>query len=95
MKLVSCKSYLAESFSSWTTSYMSLSFSGASASATGTADVAGVLASGLAVPLGYGRSVVCLPPLVQTLNTCSGLVATDATTDNFDNSDSSLALKIA
>jgi hypothetical protein len=36
--------------------------------------------------LGYGGSVVCLPPLVRTLNTCSGLVAT---TDNFDNFDSS------
>jgi hypothetical protein len=77
---------------------MSLSFSGASAGATGTADVAGavgVLAGGLDVTLGYGGSVVCLPPFVQTLNTCSGLVATGATTDNFDNFDSSLALKIA
>jgi ABC-type uncharacterized transport system permease subunit len=80
------------------TSSMSLSFSGASAGATGTADVAGavgVLASGFDVTLGYGGSIVCLPPLVQTLNTCSGLVATSATTDNFDNFDSSLALKIA
>jgi ABC-type uncharacterized transport system permease subunit len=80
------------------TSSTSLSFSGASAGATGTADVAGavdVLASGLVVPLGYGGSVVYLPPLVRTLNTCSGLVATGATIDNFDNFDSSLALKIA
>jgi hypothetical protein len=64
-----------------------LSFSGASAGATGFADVAGavgVLAGGLAVPLGYGGSVVCLPPLVRTLNTRSGLVATGVTTDNFD-----------
>jgi hypothetical protein len=30
-----------------------------------------------------------LPPLVWTLNTCSGLVATGATTNNFDNFDSS------
>jgi hypothetical protein len=67
------------------------------ASAIGTADVAGVvgvLASGLAVPLGYGGSVVCLPPLVRTLNTYSGLVATGATVDNFDNFDSSSALNI-
>jgi hypothetical protein len=80
------------------TSPTSLSFSGASACATGTADVAGVvgvLVDGLAVPLAYGGSVVCSPPLVQTLNTCSGLVATNATTDNFDNFNSSLALKIA
>jgi ABC-type uncharacterized transport system permease subunit len=80
------------------TSSMSLTFSGALAGATGIADVAGVvgvLAGGLAVPLGYGGSVVCLPPLVRTLNTCSGLVATGATTDNFDNFDSSLALNIA
>jgi hypothetical protein len=51
------------------------SFSGASAGATGTADVAGVvgvLAGGLAVPLGYCGSVVCLRPLVQTLNTAQG-----------------------
>jgi hypothetical protein len=77
---------------------MSLSFSGASAGAIGTADVAGVvdvLAGGLVVPLGYGGSVVCLPPLVRTLNTYSGLVATGATADNFDNFDSSLALKLA
>jgi hypothetical protein len=61
----------------------------------GTADVAGALAGGLVVPLGYGGSVVCLPPLVRTLNTYSGLVATGATANNFDNFDSSLALKIA
>jgi hypothetical protein len=36
-----------------------------------------------------------LPPLVRTLNTCSGLVATGATVDNFDNFDSSSTLKIA
>jgi hypothetical protein len=87
MKLVLWKSCLAESCSSHTTSSTSLSFSGASAGATGFADVAGavgVLAGGLAVPLGYGGSVVCLPPLVRTLNTRSGLVATGVTTDNFD-----------
>jgi hypothetical protein len=64
---------------------MSLSFFGASAGATGTADVTGVvgvLADVLVVPLGYGGSIVCLPPLVRTLNTCSGLVATGATADN-------------
>jgi hypothetical protein len=97
MKLVSWKSCLVESCSSCTTSSTSLSFSGASTGATGIADVAGaigVLAGGLVVPLGYGGSVVCLPPLVRTLNTCSGLVATGATTDNFDNFHSSLALKI-
>jgi hypothetical protein len=55
----------------------------------------GVLAGRLVVPLGYGGSVVCLPPLVRTLNTCSGLVATGATADNFDNFDSSSTLKIA
>jgi hypothetical protein len=95
MKLVSWKFCLAESYSSRTTSSMSLSFSGASVGATGTTDVAGdvgVLAGGLVVPLGYGGSVVCLPPLVRTLNICSGLVATGATADNFDNFDSSLAL---
>jgi hypothetical protein len=32
----------------------------------------GVLAGGLVVPLGYGGFVVCLPPLVRTLNTCQG-----------------------
>jgi hypothetical protein len=88
------KSCLAESCSSCMTSSTLLSFFGTSAGATGTAGVAGavgVLASGLAVPLGYGGSVVCLPPLVRTLNTYSGLAATGATTDNFD---SSLALKI-
>jgi hypothetical protein len=47
------------------------------------------------VPLGYGGSVVCLPPLVRTLNTRSGLVAIGATSDNFDNFDSSSTLKIA
>jgi hypothetical protein len=65
---------------------MLLSFSGASVGATGTAGIAGVvgvLAGGLAVPLGYGGSVVCLPPLVQTLNTCSGLAATGAIANNF------------
>jgi hypothetical protein len=85
MKLVSWKSYLVESFSSCTTSSTSLSFYGVSAGATGTADVAGVvgvLADGLAVPLGYGGSIVCLPPLVQTLNTCSGLVSIGATEDH-------------
>jgi hypothetical protein len=74
---------------------MSLSFSGASVGATGTTDVAGdvgVLAGGLIVPLGYAGSVVCLPPLVRTLNIYSGLVATGATADNFDNFDSSSAL---
>jgi hypothetical protein len=98
MKFLLWKSFLVESCSSCTTSSTSLSFSGASASATGTADVAGavgVLAGGLAVPLGYGGYVVCLPPLVWTLNTYSGLVATGATTNNFHNFDSSLALKIA
>jgi hypothetical protein len=62
MKLVSWKSCLAESYSSCTTSSTSLSFSRASAGATGTADVAGVvgvLAGGLVVPLGYGGFVVC------------------------------------
>jgi hypothetical protein len=34
-----------------------------------------------------------LPPLVRTLNTCLGLVATGATTDNFDNFDSSSPLR--
>jgi hypothetical protein len=74
---------------------MSLSFSGASVGATGTTDVAGdvgVLAGGLIVPLGYAVSVFCLPPLVRTLNIYSGLVATGATADNFDNFDSSSAL---
>jgi hypothetical protein len=47
------------------------------------------------MPLGYGGSVVCLPPLVRTLNTCSRLVAIGATADNFDSFDCSLALKIA
>ena len=92
MKLVLWKSCLAESCSSYTISSTLLSFSGASAGSTGTAGVAGVvcvLAGGLAVPLGYGGSVVCLPPLVRTLNICSGLVATGATADNFDNFDSS------
>jgi ABC-type uncharacterized transport system permease subunit len=92
------KSCLAESCSSCTTSSTSLYFSGALVGATGTADVAGVvgvLVGGLVVPMGYGGSVVFLPPLVQTLNTYSGLVATGATADNFDNFDSSLALKIA
>jgi hypothetical protein len=77
---------------------MSLSFSGASASATGTADVAGVVgvvAGGFVVPLGYGGSIVCFPPLVRTLNTYSGLVATGAIADNFDNLDSSLSLNMA
>jgi hypothetical protein len=74
---------------------MSLSFSGASAGATGTVDVVGVVAGGFAVPLGYGGSIVCFPPLVRTLNIYSGLVAIGATTDIFDNFDSSLSLKIA
>jgi hypothetical protein len=98
MKLVSWKSCLVESCSSCTTSSTSLSFFGASAGATGTADVTGVvcvLAGGLVVPLRYGGYVVCFPPLVRTLNTYSGLVATRATTDNFDNFDSSSTLKIA
>jgi hypothetical protein len=78
MKLVSWKSCLVESCSFCTTSSTSLSFSGTSAGAIGIADVAGalgVLSGSLAVPLGYGGSIVCLPPLVRTLITCSGLVA--------------------
>jgi hypothetical protein len=95
---VSWRSCLDESCFYCTTTSTSLSFSRASAGATDTADVAGVvgvLAGGLAIPLGYGGSFVCLPPLVRTLNTYSGLVAIGATADDFDNFVSSSALKIA